>query len=170
MIRLSVSTFVPKPHTAFQWAAQESEATITERQEVLKNGLNKKGVQLSWHDPGTSLLEAVLARGDRRLGKAIHRAWELGCKFDGWSEHFKLDSWLRAFSEVGIEPSFYAYRERSIDEVLPWSHIDSGISPDFLKLENRRAGEGKVTPDCRVDACNACGLEETAVCRQKFNG
>jgi radical SAM family uncharacterized protein len=169
MIRLSVSTFVPKPHTAFQWAAQESEAAIMQRQDILKNSLSKKGVRLSWHDPGTSLLEAVLARGDRRLGKVIHRAWELGCKFDAWSEHFKLEIWLRAFSEVGIEPSFYAYRERSLDEVLPWSHIDTGISPDFLKAEYRRADSGQVTPDCRNNACNACGLEETATCLQKTN-
>jgi radical SAM family uncharacterized protein len=168
MIRLSISTFVPKPHTAFQWAAQASEAAITVRLEILKEGLSKKGVRLSWQDPGTSLLEAVLSRGDRRLGKVIQQAWKLGCKFDAWSEHFKLDSWLRAFSEVGLVPDFYAYRERPLDEVLPWSHIDTGISEAFLKSEYGRAGEGRVTPDCRDNACNACGLEETATCLQKL--
>ncbi|OGO30401.1 MAG: B12-binding domain-containing radical SAM protein [Chloroflexi bacterium RBG_16_56_11] len=168
IIRLSVSTFVPKPHTPFQWAAQESEATIKARQEILREGLNRKGVRLSWQDPATSWLEAALSRGDRRLGKVIRRAWELGSKFDAWSEHLKPDIWRQAFADAGLEPGFYAYRERPLDELLPWSYIDTGVTEDFLKRELRRAREGKATPDCRTDACNACGLETTDTCLGKL--
>ncbi len=164
-IRVSVGTFVPKPHTSFQWSAQENEASLRAKQEVLQRGLNRKGTRLSWQDPHTSLLEAALSRGDRRLGKVIHNAWKLGSRFDAWSEHFNFDNWLRAFNEAGLSPDFYAHRERSLDEVLPWSHIDAGVSEDFLKRELQRAREGKVTPDCRTNACNECGLEK--ICEEQ---
>ena len=167
MIRVSVSTFVPKPHTPFQWAAQLPEPELTARHEILQQGLNRKGVRLSWHDPKTSLLEATMSRGDRRLGKVIHRAWELGCKFDAWTEHFSYDSWLRAFADAGLEPGFYAHRERPPDEVLPWSHIDTGVTDAFLKHELERARQGLDTPDCRTHACNDCGLEELEYCANK---
>jgi radical SAM family uncharacterized protein len=161
MIRVSAATFVPKPHTPFQWSAQIDEAALQSRQAVLQNGLGRKGMRFSWGDPGASRLEAALARGDRRLGKVILNAWKLGCKFDAWSEQFNYAKWRRAFSEAGLEPDFYAGRERSTDEALPWSHIDTGISDEFFKRELLRAREGQVTPDCRTDACNACGLEDT---------
>jgi hypothetical protein len=106
-----------------------------------------------------SLLEAALSRGDRRLGKVIHRAWQLGASFDGWSEHFNYEIWLRAFNDSGLKPDFYAQRQRPLDEPLPWDHIDTGITPAFLKREYKLALEERETPDCRIEACNSCGLE-----------
>ena len=167
LIRVSVSTFVPKPHTPFQWTAQENGAGLAAKHEVLRRGLHQKGTKLSWEDPKISLLEAALSRGDRRMGRVIHRAWELGCRFDAWTEHFNYESWLRAFAEAGLEPGFYAHRERSLDEVLPWSHIDAGITDAFLKREYQRARQGQVTPDCRHEACHACGLEYLENCASK---
>jgi radical SAM superfamily enzyme YgiQ (UPF0313 family) len=167
MLRVSAGTFVPKPHTPFQWGGQEKEESLRAKHEILQRGLNHKGTRLSWQDPSTSLLEAALSRGDRRVGKVIYNAWRLGCRFDAWSEHFKFESWLKAFTEAGLDPAFYAYRERSPDEILPWSHIDACVSADFLKREFRRALEGRATPDCRADACNECGLEDTEICRKR---
>jgi radical SAM family uncharacterized protein len=166
-IRISVTTFVPKPHTPYQWHAQESEEALKAKHEILQKGLTQKNTRLSWEDPQVSRLEAVLSRGDRRLGGVIRRAWELGCRFDAWSEHFKYDNWLRAFEEAGLNPAFYANRERSLDELLPWAHIRSGVSDEFLKEELRRTGEGKETPDCRVSPCNTCGLEGLEICAKK---
>ncbi len=171
MIRVSVSTFVPKPHTPFQWTAQEDEPTLNAKHQILQKGLHQKGTRLSWQDPKISLLEAALSRGDRRLGKVIHRAWELGCKFDAWTEHFNYENWLKAFAEVGLEPGFYAHRERSLDEVLPWSHIDTGVTDAFLKQEYQHSRQGKETPDCRNNPCNACGLhQQQPYCRKKYGG
>jgi radical SAM family uncharacterized protein len=167
-IRITLSTFVPKPHTPFQWVAQESEEKLTAKHELLKRGLRRKGVKLSWADPKASLLEATLSRGDRRLGQVIHRAWKLGCKFDSWGEHFNFDNWLRAFEESGLEPDFYARRQRSLDELLSWAHIDTGVTIDFLKREYQRSLDSRETPDCRTGACNACGLEQFQLtCQQK---
>ncbi len=167
MLRVSVATFVPKPHTPFQWSAQEAAASLAARQELLQQGLSRKGTRLSWQDTRTSLLEACLSRGDRRLGRVIRRAWEAGSRFDAWTEHFKFDIWQQAFTAEGLSPDFYARRERPQNEFLPWSHIDSGVSVAFLKDELRRASEGLATPDCRTGACNACGLEATENCREK---
>jgi len=168
MIRVSVSTFVPKPHTPFQWTAQENEKGLNVKHEILKQGLYHKGTRLSWQDPEISLLEATLSRGDRQMGRVIYRAWELGCKFDAWSEHFNYENWLRAFADAGLEPGFYAHRERSLDEVLPWSHIDTGITDAFLKQEFQRARQAQETPDCRQNPCNVCGLQQSPNCKQKF--
>jgi radical SAM family uncharacterized protein len=159
-IRVSAGTFVPKPHTPFQWSQQENAALLTAKHEILQRGLNRKSTRLSWQDPHISLLEAALSRGDRRMGKVIYNAWKMGSRFDAWSEHFSFDNWMKAFTEAGLDPAFYAHRERSLDEVLPWSHIDSGVSEGFLKRELRRALEALDTPDCRRGECNACGLEE----------
>jgi radical SAM family uncharacterized protein len=158
MIRVSVATFVPKPHTPFQWSKQEGSESLTTKQELLQNGLNQKGVRLSWNDPRTSLLEAAISRGDRRLGKVILRARELGCRFDAWTEHYNHENWLKAFADCGLDPAFYASRERALDEILPWWHIDSGVSEEFLKREYQRAKEELETPDCRTGECNDCGL------------
>ncbi|MDP2931960.1 MAG: B12-binding domain-containing radical SAM protein, partial [Chloroflexota bacterium] len=169
-LRVSVSTFVPKPHTPFQWVAQESETQITAKQELLLQGLRRKGVKPSWTEPELSLLEAVLSRGDRRLGKVIYNAWQMGARFDAWNECFDFSKWLAAFEKAGLEMSFYAHRERPLDEVLPWSHIDIGVTPAFLKREYQRAVSGKETADCRFDICNACGLEQCQpTCRQKLS-
>ena len=168
-LRISLSTFVPKPHTSFQWVAQESEQQLTPKHELLKRGLRRKGIRLWWHDPKVSLLEAALSRGDRRLGKVIHRAWQLGSIFDGWSEHFNYENWLSAFDEAGLDPAFYAQRERSLDEPLPWAHIDAGITPAFLKREYQRAIKGDKTPDCRYKDCTVCGLQRwQPACQQRY--
>ena len=167
-LRISLTTFVPKPHTPFQWVAQESEQELSSKHELLKLGLRRKGSRLSWQDPKISLLEAVLSRGDRRLGKVIYRAWQLGSTFDSWNEHFNYQNWLRAFDESRLEPSFYAHRQRPLDELLPWAHIDAGVTATFLKQEYQRAIDGKETPDCRYEACNACGLQRWQPdCQQK---
>jgi radical SAM family uncharacterized protein len=166
-IRVSISTFVPKPHTPFQWAAQQDRAELDAKHELLRSGLRRKGIKLSWQDSDISRLEAVLSRGDRRLGRAIYRAWQLGSTFDAWDERFDYQRWLCALRETGLEPDFYT-RERGLDEILPWSHIDTGVSTEFLKREYKRAMAGEVTPDCRFGACNACGLESrTDVCRKR---
>ena len=168
-VRVSLSTFIPKPHTPFQWVAQEGEEELNAKHELLKGGLRRKGGQVSWQEPKISQLEAVLSRGDRRLGKVIYRAWKLGSTFDAWDECFDYQKWLRAFDESGLEADFYARRERPLDEYLPWAHIDAGVTPDFLKQEYQRAIEGKETPDCRTQACNACGLERlSADCQQRL--
>ncbi len=168
-VRVSLSTFIPKPHTPFQWAAQESEQQLSAKHELLKLGLRRKGSRISWQDPEVSLLEAALSRGDRRLGEVIYRAWKLGSTFDAWNERFNYQNWLRAFEQSGLEPSFYAQRERPLDELLPWAHIDAGVTPAFLKREYQRAIEGKETPDCRYESCNACGLERWQPdCQQKL--
>jgi len=170
-VRVSLSTFVPKPHTPFQWLAQASQTELDAKHELLRQGLRRTGSRLSWPDPKVSLLEAVFSRGDRRLGKIIHRAWQLGSTFDAWNEHFKYENWLRAFEETGLEPSFYAQRERPLDELLPWAHIDVGVTTAFLKQEYQRALDGIETSDCRYQACNACGLERWQPdCQQKHKG
>ncbi|HEY77968.1 MAG TPA: TIGR03960 family B12-binding radical SAM protein, partial [Dehalococcoidia bacterium] len=158
-IRISLSTFVPKPHTPFQWVPQDSEAQLTAKHEILKAGLKRKRVKPSWPDPRLSLLEAVMSRGDRRLGRVIHRAWKLGSTFDAWGECFRYENWLSAFTDTNLEPGFYAHRERSLDEVLPWGHIDSGVTVAFLEQEYHRATGGELTNDCRRADCNVCGVQ-----------
>jgi radical SAM family uncharacterized protein len=168
-LRVSVATFVPKAHTPCQWAAQNREEELAPKHELLKQGLRRLGVRFSWQDTKTSLLEAVMSRGDRRLGKVIHRAWELGNRFDAWHECFNYDNWSKAFQENGIDPAFYANRERSLDEILPWQHIDIGVTSNFLQQEYEGILLGSDTGDCRYGSCNACGLQRWHVdCRQKF--
>ena len=157
-IRLTLATFVPKAHTPFQWTAQADEETLRRRHEILKKGLGRR-VKLSYTDARVSLLEAVMSRGDRRLAEVIYRAWQAGATFDGWSECFNWDIWQQAFAAAGVSPEFYARRERPLDEPLPWAHIDVGLSADFLKSEYRRALGAELTPYCRTDGCNLCGLE-----------
>ncbi|MGB2798360.1 MAG: radical SAM protein, partial [Dehalococcoidia bacterium] len=157
--KVSATAFVPKAHTPFQWVAQVTGEELNDRIEVLRLGLKRSGMRLSWQEPGMSLLEAVLARGDRRLSKVIYRAWQLGSRFDGWSEHFDYERWRRAFEECGLDPAFYAHRPRPLDEVLPWEHIDVGVSADFLKREYQNTINGAATEDCRFGRCAACGLE-----------
>jgi radical SAM family uncharacterized protein len=159
-IGISLSTFVPKPHTPFQWTAQDREDQIHLKRDIVKNSATRRGIKISWQDSKTSLLEAVISRGDRRIGKVIHRAWQLGCSFDAWSEHFNFEKWKQAFDECGIDPAFYAYRERSLDEILPWSHINIGLTPSYLKREFQRALRGEETADCRDQGCNVCGFEK----------
>jgi radical SAM family uncharacterized protein len=167
-LRVSLSTFVPKPHTPFQWAAQEGETQLNAKIELLKQRLHRKEVRLSWNDPKVSQLEAAMSRGDRRLAGVIQRAWQLGAIFDGWSEHFNYENWLRAFQESHLEPAFYAQRELSPDEPLPWAHIDIGLTQAFLKREQKKALVSKETPDCRYQDCTVCGLQRWhPSCQQK---
>ena len=167
-VRVSVSSFVPKPHTACQWSQQDSEETLDEKHNLLKNGLKRGNVQLSWHDPRTSLLEAALSRGDRRLGQVIYTAWKKGCRLDTWSEFFDFGKWQQAFSECGLDPSFYANRERDPEELLPWQHMNSGVSRSFLVAERVRMLSGDFTADCRNQECNLCGLQgKYPACRSK---
>jgi len=158
-VGVSLATFVPKPHTPFQWVGQETEEQINIKHEIVRSGLVRRGLKISWQDPKTSLLEAVISRGDRRLGKAIHRAWQLGCTFDAWSEHFRWEKWQQAFAECGLDPAFYAQRVRELEETLPWSHIDIGVTTGYLKREYQRAIRCEETGDCRYEGCNICGFE-----------
>ena len=159
---------MPKAHTPFQWVSQETKAGLDNKHELLKQGLRRKGIKMSWQDPKISLLEATLSRGDRRLGKVIHRAWQLGSTFDSWDEHFQFENWLQAFADSGLDPGFYAHRHRSPDEVLPWAHIDTGVSIDFLKREYQNSQNERETGDCRIEACNLCGLQRwQPACQQK---
>ena len=167
--RITVSTacFVPKPHTAFQWEPQVTREEYLRRVKLLRDNMREKSIVYHWHDPDTSYLEAVFARGDRRLADAIELAWREGAKFDSWSEYFDLDRWLRAFDACGLDPSFYANRTRSREEVLPWSRVSTGVTTDFLWRERERAYEAVITPDCRKQ-CTGCGanhlLEKGRVC------
>lgn len=158
-ITVSTSSFVPKPFTAFQWAAQDCRDTLIEKQNALKSAITSKKIRYNWHDNKTSYLEGVFARGDRRLCEVIIRAVEKGCKFDGWGEHFKFDTWLEAFDELNIDPDFYNLRERSYDEILPWDHIDIGVTKEFFIRENEKAKAAKTTKNCR-EQCAGCGIKK----------
>jgi radical SAM superfamily enzyme YgiQ (UPF0313 family) len=155
-VHVGVSTFVPKPHTPFQWAALEAEEAIREKQGLLRRMLRKGPVRLTWNDPHETWLEAILSRGDRRLGPVILEAWRAGARFDGWQEQFQVQRWQEAFARVGLSPDFYL-RARAFEEVLPWEHIDVGVSKRFLWREYQRSLAGEVTPDCRA-GCVGCGV------------
>ena len=159
-VSVSVATFVPKPQTPFQWMPLLDETSLEERLALLRKALRSKGIRFSWHDPQSSLLEAVISRGDRRLGRVIHRAWQLGARFDAWNEVFDMQPWERAFAEVGLDPDFYARRERPLDEMLPWAHIDTGVRIEFLASECKSGLRGETTLDCRV-RCLSCGILTT---------
>lgn len=152
----SASTFVPKPFTPFQWEPQDTIETIHAKQKHLVDSVKTRKITLNWHDANTSFLEAVFARGDRRLGAVLLEAHRLGCRFDSWTEFFNLDTWLQAFEKCGVDPAFYANRRREYDEVLPWDHIDCGITKAFLISEHKKALEAKTTPHCR-EKCAGCG-------------
>jgi radical SAM family uncharacterized protein len=156
-VHAGVSTFIPKPHTPFQWVACDSPEQIRAKQNMLRDGLRNSGFKLTWVKPEVTFLEAWLSRGDRRTAQVIHRAWQLGCKFDAWQEHYVYDRWVQAFADCGIDPFSYSHRARHIDEVLPWSHISSGVRLDYLKEEYRRSHAGELRDDCR-DGCFACGI------------
>ncbi|MBE6854464.1 MAG: TIGR03960 family B12-binding radical SAM protein [Ruminococcus sp.] len=156
-VSVSVATFVPKPFTPFEFEPQLSREEIERRQELLISSVKTKKIRVSWHPCDTSILEAALARGDRRQSEVIYRAWKKGCKFDSWGEHFNYANWLEAFEESGVTPEFYANRHRAYDEVMPWDHLDYLVSKDFFIRENQRAREAKTTPHCRQQ-CAGCGV------------
>ncbi len=157
-ISVSVSTFVPKAHTPFQWDAQISLEEIERRQELLRSATPRKGVELSWHDADVSFLEGVMARGDRTISDAIEAAWRRGARFDAWTERFDLELWSAAFEEIGVDPTAVAGRERTRDEHLPWASVSAGVSQDFLWRERVRALEGTTTPDCSFESCTGCDV------------
>lgn len=156
-VTLSSSCFVPKPFTPFQWMGQDGIDTMKKKQLYLKDKLKVRHLSFSYHDPYTSYLEAVFARGDRRLGKVLKIAHERGCKFDSWGEHFSFARWQEVFEEAGLDMAFYAERERSYEEVLPWDHIEVGVSKRFLIAENEKAKRAEPTQDCR-EQCRGCGV------------
>ena len=156
-VTVSTSTFVPKPFTPFQWHGQDTTEEVLDKQRYLVKALKNKDIKYNYHDSKTSLMEAVFARGDRRLGKVLLDAYKMGAKFDGWSEHFKLDIYKEAMEKNNLDIAFYANRERSYDEVFPWDHIDVGVSKKFLVRENEIAKSEKITVDCR-HKCNGCGI------------
>ncbi|MGI9950863.1 TIGR03960 family B12-binding radical SAM protein [Moorellaceae bacterium AZ2] len=157
-VTVSISSFVPKPHTPFQWEPQAGLEELKEKQRFLRSRLKGPGLRFSWHQPEMSFLEAVLARGDRRLAPVLLEAWRGGAKLEGWSEYFRYDIWQRAWESTGVDPAFYAYRRRDYDEKLPWDHLDFGVNKRFLVAEHRRALAGEITRDCRSGRCAACGV------------
>ncbi|MCL2057261.1 MAG: TIGR03960 family B12-binding radical SAM protein [Oscillospiraceae bacterium] len=155
-VSISAACFVPKPFTPFQFEAQDTAALFREKQEYLKSCIRSRKVSFRYHEAGTSVLEATLARGDRRLCAVIEGAWKKGSKLDGWSEHFSQARWDEAMAQAGLDCSFYANRKRDYDEIMPWDHLDFGVSKEFLISENRLAYAGETTPSCR-EGCAGCG-------------
>ncbi len=155
-VTVSTSSFVPKPFTPFQWEPQDRIDTLIEKQKLLKEHIKTKSISYNWHQSHVSFLEAVFAKGDRRLCDVLISAQKKGCRFDGWDEHFSYDKWLEAFSDCNVDPEFYAYRRIEHSEVLPWEHIDIGVSKKHLIREHELAYEEKTTPSCR-EKCSGCG-------------
>ena len=158
-VTVSVATFVPKPFTPFQWEPQDTMEVIHDKQRHLAETIRTKKISCNWHEGKTSVLEGVFARGDRRLGVVMESAWRKGCRFDSWSETFDYDKWMEAFEECGVDKSFYANRRREYDEILPWDHLDYGITKAFLKRESEKAHAAQTTPNCR-QGCAGCGANK----------
>jgi radical SAM family uncharacterized protein/radical SAM-linked protein len=156
-INVSVATFIPKPHTPFQWASQTAMPEAREKISWSQKQLAIPGVDFKWQSPEMSLLEGVWARGDRRLGNALRAAHRRGCRFDGWGDQLKLNAWMEAFAETGIDPEFFTRRPRELNEPLPWDHIDTLVAKQYLQTEWYKALNATPTPDCREGNCNACG-------------
>lgn len=163
-VTVSTSTFVPKPFTPFQWHGQDTTEEVIEKQRYLVKKLKNGNIKYNYHDSKTSLMEAVVARGDRKIGKVIYDAFKAGAKFDGWSEYFNLDIWKEAMDKNGLDISFYANREREYEEVFPWDHIDVGVTKKFLIRENEKSKQDAVSPDCR-HKCNGCGVNTNDIGR-----
>lgn len=169
-VTISAACFIPKPFTAFQWEKQEDMETLLEKQQYILSTLTDRKIKFNYHDAKVSRLEAVFARGDRKLCKCMLEAHNAGIKFDAWDEYFDYEKWMDVFEKCGIDPSFYANREFAKDEILPWDIIDIGVTKEFLIRENERAHESKTTPNCR-EKCSACGANclggEKTWCNQK---
>ncbi|MEG2659671.1 MAG: TIGR03960 family B12-binding radical SAM protein [Oscillospiraceae bacterium] len=158
-VSISVACFVPKPMTPFQYVPQDTQDVLREKQKHLLQSVKSRKISVSYHDSTTSFLEAVFAKGDRRLSKVLVEAYRRGCFFDSWSENFKYDTWIKTFEDLGVDTAFYAYRAIPLDEVTPWSHLDYGVSQDFLKAEYQKAITAAVTPPCNRK-CSACGANK----------
>lgn len=169
-LNVGVSTFVPKPHTPFQWVPCDTSEQIRAKQNILKQSLRDRHIKLTWTNPEDTLLEAWLSRGDRRMSEVIYQAWKVGAKFDAWQEHYSYDKWMEAFRSVGLDPAFYTHRPRSLDEAFPWDHISTGVRKKFLKQDYLLSLGGKTRSDCR-EGCFACGILPTfAELRMRFPG
>jgi len=156
-LHTGISTFVPKPHTPFQWSALEPLERVLEKQNLLKDQLRAPGMKMTWSNPRETILESVLSRGDRRLGEVIEYAWRHGAKFDAWNDQFNFNVWMDGLDAAGLNPDFYTSRPRELDEVMPWEHLSTGVSRQYLEREYRNAMAGRLTPDCR-DQCLSCGI------------
>jgi hypothetical protein len=152
---------VPKAHAPFQWARQETPAELEPKHRLLQAECRRAGLDLTWNDPQESVLEGVLSRGDRRVAAVVEAAWRRGARFDAWGEHLNTGAWQAAFQAAGVDPAFYAHRERGLFERFPWSHIASGVSEAYLRREWRRMQQDLTTIDCR-QGCQVCGLEHAA--------
>ena len=157
-VTVSVSCFVPKAYTPFQWFAQVPQEEFERRQRLLKESIRDRAIVFHYHDARASVLEGALSRGDRRLSAVIETAWRNGAKFDGWTDQFKDEVWKDAFCRCGVAPEFYSRRTRDPEEVLPWAHTSPGVSADFLRREWQRAQEAALTHDCRRETCTGCGV------------
>lgn len=157
-VTVSVSSFVPKSHTPFQWEPMNTREQIREKQDYLKKMFRDKRISFKWHEPEVSFLEGVFARGDRKLSAVLEKAWQFGCRFDGWSECFDFEAWQEAFEAVGLDPNWYVGRRYQYNDILPWDHIDSGVSKDFLISEHKKALKALPTKDCRNYQCPDCGV------------
>lgn len=157
-VAIGASSFVPKPHTPFQWRAQATPAELEHKVGVLRDATRMPGVKVSWDEPRESQLQGLLSRGDRRVALAIFEAWKAGARFDAWQECQRWDAWESAFGKTGVSPEFYANRRREYDEILPWDHIDAGVKKRYLKLEDQRTLIEQLTPDCRAGKCHGCGV------------
>lgn len=168
-ITVSTSTFVPKPFTPFQWEPQDTMDKVKEKQMLLKEKIKSRYISYNWHESPVSFLEAVFARGDRKLSKVLIKAHTLGCKFDGWNDYFKYDLWMKAFSDCNVDPDFYATRKRNTDENLPWDFINVGVKKEYLINELEKSKKGILTHDCRI-SCTGCGITQFLGGSECFNG
>ena len=155
-VNISCASFIPKPFTPFQWEPEDSMESLKAKQKHLLESIPSRKIKVSFHETPTSLLEGVLARGDRRLCNVLYDAYKNGCKFDSWDERFNFDGWMDAFEKNSIDPYFYTRRKREFSELLAWDHLDYGVSRKFLEKENIKAHESQTTPHCRIK-CSGCG-------------
>ena len=170
-VRITVSTscFIPKPYSPFQWEPQVTMDEYRRRVNLLRESIRARNVQYNWHDADTSFIEAALSRGDRRVGEVIEAAFRRGARLEAWSDYFDFRRWLAAFADCGLDPAFYATRERAEDEVLPWSRVNMGVKTELLLRERHRAYEARLSPDCRVQ-CSACGAAGLLPKGVRFDG
>jgi radical SAM family uncharacterized protein len=156
-VHAGISTFIPKPHTPFQWVGFNDTETVARKIAILHEGMRGSKIKMTWNNPEASLLEAWLSRGDRRMADVIYHAWQNGARFDAWTDQFHPEHWQKAFEQTGVDPDFYSYRTRDLDEILPWDHINAGVRKSFLLKDYEWSQTGKIRPDCR-GGCYACGI------------
>ncbi|MBA5849918.1 TIGR03960 family B12-binding radical SAM protein [Clostridium sp. cel8] len=168
-VTVSTAIFVPKPFTPFQWVPQISMDDVKNEIKCIRKSIKSKQITYKWHESPVSYLEAIFARGDRKVCDVLVEAFKMGAKFDGWSEYFNFDIWMDAFKKCGVDGDFYAYRNRSYDEVLPWDFIDIGVKKEYLIRENEKAKNAEITPDCR-QGCRKCGANSNVEGGECFNG